>query len=110
MPPQGTHVRILLIRGFNTLTPPPYNQTTQNFGGYPSGGQQPPYPGQGGPSYPSGGGPAYPGNQAPYSSGPGTGPYPAGQGFQGYPGQQGPPPQYPVYPPKKKQDEKCCCC
>lgn len=45
MPPEGTHVRILLIRGFNVFSPPPYSQAVG--GGavpYPAGSGSAPYP------------------------------------------------------------------
>jgi len=48
MPPSGTHVRILRIRGLNTTAPPPYAQATA----YPAPNQQQyggtPYPNAGG--------------------------------------------------------------
>lgn len=42
MPPKGTHVRILRIRGFNVVAPPPYAQAKAI--NYPMPNQQqPPY-------------------------------------------------------------------
>jgi len=125
MPPTGTHVRILRIRGFNAFSPPPYN-AAMGAGGYGGGGQNPqPYP-------PAGGQPPYPqqqqggyGNPAPQQGGGYGGAYPPpnqqggmnydpGMGYgqgqgqappgygQGQGGQQG---GYPYYPPGEKKKD-----
>lgn len=46
MPPKGTHVRVIRIRNFNTMSPPKYDQA---MGGY----SQPSY-GESGPQQPGG--------------------------------------------------------
>ncbi|KAI1731990.1 hypothetical protein Ddc_00838 [Ditylenchus destructor] len=126
MPPQGTHVRILRISGFNALNPPPYGQAVG--GGAPpySGGQQPypqapgsgssggyggqqPYPPQGGgyggqSGYPDPGA-NYGGQQGGYGGQQGGGQQGYGGGQQGYGGQSGGDSQYPYYPPNEKKKD-----
>ncbi|CAK5081144.1 unnamed protein product [Meloidogyne enterolobii] len=116
MPPSGTHVRILRIRGLNTTAPPPYAQATayplpnqQQYGGTPypnaggghgwnpsqqGAGNAPPYPGAS--PYPTGSSP-YPTGAAPYPAGSSS--YPAGNtGSEG---------SYPHYPPQEKKEKDC---
>ncbi|CAD5217441.1 unnamed protein product [Bursaphelenchus okinawaensis] len=94
-----THVRILRVKGLNTLSPPSYNQAmgggSQPYGGnqpYPGSGGNQPYPGSGSNQpYPGSGGsyPGQSGNNPPYpGSGGGNQPYPGQQygGNQPYPG------------------------
>ncbi|KAH7732164.1 Protein F20D1.3 [Aphelenchoides avenae] len=117
MPPEGTHVRILLIRGFNVFSPPPYNQAVGGGGGaYPqAGGPSYPggpgggYPGQGGGAYPPSGPGGYSGYGGPDYSTPG--PQDGGYGQPGYanyppPGKDAPP-QYAHYPEPKDKKKDC---
>lgn len=118
MPAKGTHVRILRIRGFATMAPPPY---TQASAGYPAPNQQqqpPYYPGPQqqpyGQPYPTST-PAWGQQPQPNAGGPDFGgggppPYPAGGSSQYGQSAQQPAPQggYPHYPPPEKKDKDCC--